>query len=129
MSKSVLHGTENISFVGSKIWGIVPTEFQKLSSISLFKKAIKKMGTWKLSLLWKKNRFRDFVEYITTFASFWSTHWFYCFILLSYLYSYWIIYFHFFEFHITFYVHVWLTLIRIHAYIDINLRSTWHRLD
>ena len=35
------HFTENISFPGQKVLVIVPTEFEELSSLSLFKKAIK----------------------------------------------------------------------------------------
>ena len=42
--KSTFHGTESLSYVGSKIWDLVSKELKELSSLSAFKKAIKK---WK----------------------------------------------------------------------------------
>ena len=42
--KSTFHGTESLSYLGSKIWDLVPKELKELSSLSAFKKAIKK---WK----------------------------------------------------------------------------------
>ena len=40
--KSVFCGTESISFLGLKIWNIVPNEFKKKTSSYAFKKLIKK---------------------------------------------------------------------------------------
>ena len=40
--KSVFCGTESISFLGLKIWNIVPNEFKKETSLDAFKKLIKK---------------------------------------------------------------------------------------
>ena len=42
----VHNGTESISYLGSKIWGIVPDEIKEKSSLSNFKESIKKMGTY-----------------------------------------------------------------------------------
>ena len=42
--KSTFHGTESLSYPGPKIWDLVPKELKKLSSLSVFKKVIKK---WK----------------------------------------------------------------------------------
>ena len=42
--KSVHHGSESISVLGPKIWNLVPNEFRELTSLTAFKKAIKK---WK----------------------------------------------------------------------------------
>ena len=39
---SVFCGTESISFLGPKIWNIVPNEFKKETSLDAFKKLIKK---------------------------------------------------------------------------------------
>ena len=41
--KSVSCGTESISFLGLKIWNIVPNEFKKETSLDAFKKLIKKL--------------------------------------------------------------------------------------
>ena len=38
--RSVFHGSESISCLGSKIWGIVPSELKELTSVSAFKKSI-----------------------------------------------------------------------------------------
>ena len=43
-AKSIFHGTESLSYLGPKIWDLVPKEIKELSSLSAFKKAIKK---WK----------------------------------------------------------------------------------
>ena len=40
--KSVFHGSESISYLGPKIWDIVPLELKKLTSLNAFKKGIKK---------------------------------------------------------------------------------------
>ena len=40
--RSVFCGTESISFLGLKIWNIVPNEFKKETSLDAFKKLIKK---------------------------------------------------------------------------------------
>ena len=41
---SVYNGTEIASFLGPKIWELIPTEIKELVSLNSFKKAIKK---WK----------------------------------------------------------------------------------
>ena len=43
-SNIVYHGTENVSFSGSKIWETLPDDFKKIEIIEAFKRAIK---TWK----------------------------------------------------------------------------------
>ena len=40
--KSVFHGSESISYLGPKIWDIVPLELKELTSLNAFKKGIKK---------------------------------------------------------------------------------------
>ena len=47
--KSVIHGSESISYLGSKIWDIVPLKLEVLTSLNAFKKVLK-MATKKLSL-------------------------------------------------------------------------------
>ena len=42
--KSIFHGTESLSYLGPKIWDLVPEELKELLSLSAFKIAIKK---WK----------------------------------------------------------------------------------
>ena len=42
--KITFHGTESLSYVGPKIWDLVPKELKELSSLNAFKKTIKK---WK----------------------------------------------------------------------------------
>ena len=39
---SVYHGTENLSFLGPKIWDLVPLELKQLESLEVFKLKIKK---------------------------------------------------------------------------------------
>ena len=39
--KSVFHGSESISYLGPKIWDIVPLELKELTSLNAFKKRIK----------------------------------------------------------------------------------------
>ena len=39
---SVYHGTESLSFLGPKIWDLVPLEFKQLESLKVFKLKIKK---------------------------------------------------------------------------------------
>ena len=39
--KSVFHGSENISYLGPKIWDIVPLELKQLTNLNAFKKGIK----------------------------------------------------------------------------------------
>ena len=39
---SVFNGTESISYLGPKIWNIVPDDIKALDNVSLFKRAIKK---------------------------------------------------------------------------------------
>ena len=40
--KSVFHGSESISYLGSKIWDIVPLELKELTNLNASKKGIKK---------------------------------------------------------------------------------------
>ena len=42
--RSVFHGSESISYLGPKIWEIVPLELKELTSVVAFKKGIKE---WK----------------------------------------------------------------------------------
>ena len=42
--KNNFHGTESLSYLGPKIWNLVPKELKELSSLRAYKKAIKK---WK----------------------------------------------------------------------------------
>ena len=39
---SVYHGTESLSFLGPKIWKLVPSEIKQSESLEIFKKRIKK---------------------------------------------------------------------------------------
>ena len=41
--KSVFHGSESISYLGPKIWNVVPLELKELTSFNAFKKGIKKL--------------------------------------------------------------------------------------
>ena len=41
---SVFHGKESISYLGPKIWDLVPTELKELTTVAAFKREIKK---WK----------------------------------------------------------------------------------
>ena len=47
--KSVFHGSESISYIGPKIWDIVPLELKELTCLNAFKKVLK-MATKNLSL-------------------------------------------------------------------------------
>ena len=47
MVKSVYHGTESISYLGQKIWDILPDKLKNIENLELFKKDIK---TWKFEL-------------------------------------------------------------------------------
>ena len=40
--KSAFHGSESMSYLGPKIWDIVPLELKELTSLNAFKKDIKK---------------------------------------------------------------------------------------
>ena len=42
--KSTFHGAESLSYLGPKIWDLVPKELKELLSLSAFEKPIKK---WK----------------------------------------------------------------------------------
>ena len=42
--RSVFNGTESISFLGPKIWDILPSELKQLEAVNTFKREIKK---WK----------------------------------------------------------------------------------
>ena len=44
MVKSVYHGTESISYLGPKIWDILPGKLKNIENLEHFKKEIK---TWK----------------------------------------------------------------------------------
>ena len=48
--KSVYKGTESLSFLGPKIWDILPDIYKGLPDLNSFKKALKKMETCKLPL-------------------------------------------------------------------------------
>ena len=39
---SAYHGTESLSFLGPKMWGLVPSEIKQSESLEIFKKRIKK---------------------------------------------------------------------------------------
>ena len=39
--RSVFHETESISYLGPKIWDIVPLELKELTSVAAFKKVLK----------------------------------------------------------------------------------------
>ena len=41
-ARTVYHGTESISYLGPKIWDIVPSELKKAQSLNSFKKSIRK---------------------------------------------------------------------------------------
>ena len=88
-SRSVLHGTESLSHLGPKIWGLVHSDMKNLSSLTAFKKAIKQ---WKphacpCRLCWTYTYQVGFVSPLNTKPTFSS--WFSCFIYLSiYLYIY-----------------------------------------
>ena len=41
-ARTVCHGTESISYLGPKIWDIVPTEFNNARSLNSFKKSTRK---------------------------------------------------------------------------------------
>ena len=47
--KSVFHGSESITYLGPKIWDIVPLQLKELTSLNAFKKSIKK-GNQKIVL-------------------------------------------------------------------------------
>ena len=40
--RSLYNGTESLSFLGPKIWDIVPTELKEVKTLSAFKSGIKK---------------------------------------------------------------------------------------
>ena len=40
--RTVYHGTESISYLGSKIWDFIPSELKKAQSLNNFKKSIRK---------------------------------------------------------------------------------------
>ena len=41
--RSAFNGTESISFLGPKIWDIVPSELKQLETVNAFKRGIKKL--------------------------------------------------------------------------------------
>ena len=45
MVKSLYHGTESISYLGTKIWDMLPEKLRNIENLEHFKKEIK---TWKL---------------------------------------------------------------------------------
>ena len=47
--KSLFHGSDSISYIGPKIWDIVPLELKELTCLSAFKKVLK-MATKNVSL-------------------------------------------------------------------------------
>ena len=48
--RSDFHGTESISYLGPKIWDILPLELKELISVAAFKKDIKEWKPKKLSM-------------------------------------------------------------------------------
>ena len=46
---SVYNGTESVSFLGPKIWDLVPNELKDIGNLSAFKKAIKKWSPEKFT--------------------------------------------------------------------------------
>ena len=59
--RSVFHGNKSISYLGPKIWDIVPLELKELTSVVAFKKSIKK---WKP----KSCPFRLCKKYVSNFG-------------------------------------------------------------
>ena len=47
LAKTVKHGLESLSFIGSKLWDSIPSNMKEINSINEFKHAIK---TWKSDL-------------------------------------------------------------------------------
>ena len=47
--KSLFHGSDSISYIGPKIWDVVPLELKELTCLSAFKKVLK-MATKNVSL-------------------------------------------------------------------------------
>ena len=41
-TRTLYHGSENISYLGRKIWGILPTSFKEADLFNSFKKLVKK---------------------------------------------------------------------------------------
>ena len=72
MPEAIFHCTESISFLGRKIKGAVPTEFEELSSFSLCRKAIKNVNlkTVLLSYVRHTSRISSFsvIYYLLGFA-------------------------------------------------------------
>ena len=72
--RTVLHGTESLSHLEPKIWELVPSDIKNLSSLTVFKKAIKQ---------WKPHACPYWVGFVQpsntkpTFSS-----WFSCFIYI-----------------------------------------------
>ena len=52
--KSVFHGTESVSYIGPKIWDMVPSNIKDLNNLSAFKQAIKKWKPEKCPCRWGK---------------------------------------------------------------------------
>ena len=49
--RTVYHGSEIISFLGPKIWNILPYEIKQQTSLNSFKKSVKKMEATRLTRL------------------------------------------------------------------------------
>ena len=47
---TVYHGNESISFLGPKIWNILPNKIKQQTSLNSFKKSVKKMEATRLSI-------------------------------------------------------------------------------
>ena len=47
---TVSHGNESISFLGPKIWNILPDKIKQQTSLNSFKKSVKKMAATRLSI-------------------------------------------------------------------------------
>ena len=47
---SVYYGRESASYLGPKLWELIPTVIRQIDTLSGFKKAIKKMETYRLPM-------------------------------------------------------------------------------
>ena len=66
--KSIFHGTESLAYLGPKIWDLVPKELKELSSLSAFKKTIKKCVTNTFRTLVSFDTFSDIVDFLNMYV-------------------------------------------------------------
>ena len=114
---TVLHGTESLSHLGPKIWELVPSDMKKVSSFTVFKKAIKQ---------WKPHAcpcrlYRTYI-YQVGFISFpIFSSWFSCFIyiyvcmyvyvcvcLYMYMYVYYILHVYIYIYYMYIYIYIFV---------------------